>query len=408
MIAFEIAEKYGVEHLHLPRLIWRPVVLFLVVGVLVACTSTVEPETDAIMPTATTGSAAVTTDTPGRADGQLPLATLVVQQGPPVAGTLLGYALTNGEEYGTSGDAHLQGVELAAAQFPAGERVAIHVSSPAITAFRARIIDTHPLGGRAIHSLKGEGELAGDTAVFTLTQPGYTNGQFLRIRLDVAGPVPGYIEYVWQLIPGDDSAPIATVPVAGASSPPACEIPAALPPPTATPQDAPTVDPFWEEILRTTSPETLASQADLIILGTVDGPPVSTKSWVLSDGIVAPLGIVTDTPIQVECMLKGSLAADMVTVRTEGGCIGEDCMFVSHGAQLAPSQRVVLFLWHAGVEYITLLAENGRYEVESGPDIYTIIAEDGMYVVSGDKATATPRHSYSLAELLTRITKDQP
>ena len=56
----------------------------------------------------------------------------------------------------------------------------------------------------------------------------------------------------------------------------------------------------------------------------------------------------------------------MVLVRSEGGCVGEECLFVSEGGPPRVDQRAILFLVNHGPDYATVLGASGQYEIRAG------------------------------------------
>ena len=256
-------------------------------------------------------------------DVQLPPIWLIIQ-GEAIHGTLQSSHLSNGQEFESDIDALLQAGELATATFPADEQIVI-VGAKSITGIQVKIVNDVPLGFDA-QSLRVEGKMEGDTAVFTLDPFGHTSDQFLRVSMDFKqGETLGNVTYTWQLIPATGSAPFTPTPVSFTGHPPPCDI---LPDPALTPPLLPTVPP---DLIYVRSPEDMTRDADLIILGTVVGPSIGhfdppfgnseTGAW-----------IVTDTAVQVECVQKGASSDGTIMVRTEGGCVGETCVDVSHGA----------------------------------------------------------------------------
>ena len=86
-------------------------------------------------------------------------------------------------------------------------------------------------------------------------------------------------------------------------------------------------------------------------------------------------------------------------VRTDGGCIGEECAFVSHGAQIQLGQRAIMFLLHKGLDYVTVRKPGGVYEAQAEYEYYTF----GDYLdVAGDRVVSD-YYDLSVAELLSII-----
>jgi len=323
-------------------------------------------------------------------DAQLPPIWLI-SQGKAINGTLLRFNLTDGQEFGTHGDAHLQGIEFATATFLADEKVVI-VGTKSITGIQVKIVNDAPLGSNA-RSLRAEGKTDGDAVVFTLEPLGYTSNQFLRVSMDFKeGDALGNVTYIWQLIPATASASFSPTPVSLTGTLPPCDI---LPEPASTPPVLPTVHP---DLIYVRSPEVMTREANLIILGTVVGPSIGhfdppfgnweTGAWV-----------VTDTAVQVECVLKGATPEATVIVRTDGGCIGEECAFSSHSAQIQLGQRAIMFLLQKGFDYVTVLNSDGVYEVQADYEYYTF----GDYLdVAGDRIVSD-YYNLSVAELLAII-----
>jgi len=311
----------------------------------------------------------------------------LILQGQAIPGTPQAFSLSTGKNIDNN-----QEVELKTASFPAGEPIAI-VTPALVRVFQAKLVDEIPVYGPTVRSLKAEGKSDGDVSVFMLEQYGYSEGQFLEVRLEFGGLVPGHADYAWQLVPTSGSALITPTPITPANAPPPCVRPTAAPNPTATPSNLPTPDWF--------QPERAAQLAQLVILGKAVGTAASTKAW-------APFSeIVTDTPVQVECWLKGTPPGETLIVRTAGGCIpGETCLMMSHVASITVGDRVVLFLRHEGPEYKTEL-QAGAYEIQTGPDYYFVRGEDDVYVVIGDTAYSG-HYQYSLAELMARIDSAGP
>jgi len=323
-------------------------------------------------------------------DVQLPPIWLIIQ-GKATKGTLQSFHLANGQNFSSDVDALLQAGELATATFGADEQVVI-VGTKSITGIQVKIVNEAPRGFNT-RSLRVDGKTEGDTAVFTLEPSGYTSDQFLRVSMDFKeGEISGNVTYTWQLIPATGSASFTPTPVSSTGPPPPCDI---LPDPALTPPLLPTVPP---DLIYVRSPEDMTRDADLIILGTVVGPPVGhfdppfgnweTGAWV-----------VTDTAVQVECVLKGVSTEATIMVRTDGGCIGEECAFVSHGAQIQLGQRAIMFLLHKGLDYVTVRKPGGVYEVQSDYEYYTF----GDYLdVAGDRVVSD-YYDLSVAELLAII-----
>lgn len=147
-----------------------------------------------------------------------------------------------------------------------------------------------------------------------------------------------------------------------------------------------------------TGPEALVERADLIVLGTVIGPQVSAFS---DPEAPAPekdaadyRTIYTETPVQIERLLKGDPREGLVRVRTIGGRVGDSAMAVSHEPQLRVGQHMVLFLKHADTETYTILGEVGAFE---------ILDEDAFAGLLVDPPHIGYRMWLPLEELLTRI-----
>ena len=322
-------------------------------------------------------------------DVQLPPIWLIIQ-GEAIHGTLQSSHLSNGQEFRSDVDSLLQAGELATATFPADEQIVI-VGAKSITGIQVKIVNDVPLGFDA-QSLRVKGKMEGDTAVFTLDPFGYARDQFLRVSLDFnEGGIVGNVTYTWQLIPEAGSASFTPTPVSFTGTLPPCDI---LHAPALTPPILPTVHP--DLIYR--SPEEMTRDADLIILGSVVGPSIShfdppfgsweTGAWV-----------VTDTAVQVECVLKGATPEATIMVRTDGGCIGDACAFSSHGAQIQLGQRAIMFLLHKGLDYVTVRKPGGVYEVQADYEYYTF----GDYLdVAGDRIVSD-YYNLSIAELLAII-----
>ena len=86
-------------------------------------------------------------------------------------------------------------------------------------------------------------------------------------------------------------------------------------------------------------------------------------------------------------------------VRTEGGCVGEECVQVSHGAQIQLGQQAIMFLMQKGPDYVTVLKPDGIYEVQADYEYYTF----GDYLdVAGDRIVSD-YYNLSVAELLAII-----
>lgn len=292
---------------------------------------------------------------------------------------------------------YLEKVELAPVSLVAGEPVIV-VAPTSVTAFRVRLVPAPLAAGGP--SLKATGQTEGDAAIFNLESTDLANGRFLRVCLDFESPVVGTVEYFWQLAESASGGPVVPTSVLPADAPPVCTSPSPVPELTTATALLPLPFRDGTGIL---PPEILASSADLVILGTVAGPAAGLEvPW--GGGEPGNLTIVTDTPVQVECVLKSAPTAATVTVRVEGGCAergtGEpDCVMISHIRPLEIGQRLILFLQHEGPDYVTMHREKGTYEIQVGPDYY---ARSGEFVVVGDRA----RNGFdelSLAELVARI-----
>jgi hypothetical protein len=96
----------------------------------------------------------------------------------------------------------------------------------------------------------------------------------------------------------------------------------------------------------------------------VRGEVISQKSdWTLGEQL-----IYTDVTIRVEESLKGGLqAGQKVTIRVEGGVVGEIRLWVEHQPRFHDEEKVLLFLREA---------PDGAYEVQS--------VEQGKYTVFGE------------------------
>ena len=328
-------------------------------------------------------------------DVQLPPIWLIIQ-GRAISGTLQSSHLSNGQELRSDVDALLQAGELATATFPADAQIVI-VGTKSITGIQVKIVNDGPYGSDA-RSLKAEGKTEGNAAVFRLAQSGYTSGQFLSVSITFKeGEASGNVEYIWRLIPTDASAPL-TPTLASSTGTLSCEPLSPAPTPAVSLASIPNapLDLSLEDTVRL---------ADLIILGAVVGPAVG--HWDTPSGNREPgaYRIVTDTPVQVECSLKGAPPETMVIVRTEGGCVGEECVSVSHGAQLHVGQRAILFLTRNAPEYATVLVEGGQYEIRGGQEYYNVIGEGSLYEIAGDEAVA-PWYRLPLAELIWLIQRN--
>ncbi len=308
--------------------------------------------------------------------------------GQAILGTPIRYALSTGEAAGDEGPADLlQGLEPAAVRFSAGAPITI-LGPLSINELRARIVADPPLHGQTLQYLRGEGKVDRDLAVFSLETRGFQDGQYLRIQIAFAQQVSGNADYAWRLAPGDQRAPISDggIPADGVSQP--CALPAVeiIPEPTAASQEYD----WW-------GPEAAAAGADLIIVGQVVGPPSGQISPFSSSGM-----IFTDTPVQVECSLKASAPSETILVRTEGGCVGETCMAVTHVGQIVVGERVILFLQYAGPESAVVRSVDGGFLTREGPDYYWLVGEDEVYTIAGHHATSG-HFQFALDELIARI-----
>ena len=145
--------------------------------------------------------------------------------------------------------------------------------------------------------------------------------------------------------------------------------------------------PAFEEFLKRTNPEELATQATVVILGMTGQqtsgtlPPGSPLAPPEPAG-EPPSGALpyTETAIAVERTLKGPAPGASLRVRTLGG----PGYATTHTPQLRPGQHVVLFLT----------------QVE--PTYYIVLGEDGVYEIMGAEAIG-PRHRYPIGELLARV-----
>jgi hypothetical protein len=134
-------------------------------------------------------------------------------------------------------------------------------------------------------------------------------------------------------------------------------------------------------LVRDITPQQLAREADTIVLGTIHGP--TSSQWSTQNGELPPgidlenqplpagLFIFTDTPVQVERVLKGREIAPTIYVRTRGGSVGEFSYIAEDDPQLIVDQKVLLFLSSTSVEtkldaehYIVIEAFQGKFKVE--------------------------------------------
>jgi hypothetical protein len=142
----------------------------------------------------------------------------------------------------------------------------------------------------------------------------------------------------------------------------------------------------------------MTREADLIILGTVIGPSIGHFDQPFGSLETGAL-IVTDTVVQVECVLKGASPENAIHVRTDGGCVGGECMEVSHGAQIQLGQRAIMFLMQKGPDYVTVRKSDGVYEVQAEYGYYSF----GDYLeIAGDRIVLD-FYNLSVAELLAII-----
>jgi hypothetical protein len=157
-----------------------------------------------------------------------------------------------------------------------------------------------------------------------------------------------------------------------------------------------------DSLLRDMTLEEVAKEADLIILGTVTGPPKSrwnTPSGALPAGVPLaelPIGtyIFTDTPVKVNRYLKGNRTDSTVLVRTRGGTLGPDTTGAEDEGHLKVGQPVVLFLKSQDVE-----------TGDIGPEHYIIIeGYQGLYDIVGNRAVSKFKE-LPLTDLLTRVSR---
>lgn len=323
-------------------------------------------------------------------DAQLPPLWLIIQ-GKAIGGTLQGSHLSDGRVIESDVDMLLQTGELAAAAVRADEPIVL-IGTNSITGIQAKIVNDAPRGSDA-QSLSVDGKMEGETAVFTFELLGYSDNQFLRVTLHFTeGSISGIATYVWHLIPTTGNASSSPTPVSSVGSLSPCDV---LPAPASTPPVLPTPHP---DLIYLRSPEEMTREADLIILGTVSDPSISHFDPPFGNSKTGAL-IVTDTAVQVECVLKGVSPDATIMVRTEGGCVGEECMEVSHGAQIQLGQRAIMFLQRKGFDYVTLLNSDGVYEVQAEYMYYTF----GDYLdLAGDRIVSD-YYNLSVAELLATI-----
>jgi len=324
-------------------------------------------------------------------DTQLPPIWLIIRD-QAIHGTLQSFHLSNGQVFESDVDALLQAGELATVTFSANEQVVI-IGTKSITGIQVKIVNDAPRGFDT-RSLRADGKAEGDTVVFTLEPFGYTSNQFLRVSMDFKeGDTLGNVTYTWQLIPTTGSASFTPTLDSFTGALPPCDI---LPDPAPTPPVLPTVPP--DLIYR--SPEEMTREADLIILGTVVDPSIGHFDPPLgSSEIWDSPEIVTDTAVQVECVLKGASAETRIMVRTDGGCVGEECMVVSHGAQIQLGQRAIMFLVHKGFDYVTARKPGGVYEVQADYEYYAF----GDYLDIAGNRIVSDYYDLSVAELLSII-----
>jgi len=322
-------------------------------------------------------------------DAQLPPIWLIIQD-KAIHGTLQSFHLSNGQELNSDVDALLQAGELATAAFLADEQVII-VGTKSITGIQVKIVNDVPRGFDT-RSLRADGKTEGDTVVFTLEPTGYTSNQFLRVSMDFKeGDALGNVTYTWQLIPATESASFTPTLDSFTGALPPCDV---LPDPAPAPPVLPTVHPD----LMIRSPEEMTRDADLIILGAVVGPSIGHFDPPFGNLETGAL-IVTDTAVQVECVLKGASLESTIQVRTRGGCVGESCVGESHAAQIQLGQRAIMFLLHKGFDYVTALKPGGIYEVQADYEYYTF----GDYLdIAGDRIVSD-YYDLSVAELLAII-----
>ena len=120
---------------------------------------------------------------------------------------------------------------------------------------------------------------------------------------------------------------------------------------------APTSD---ATVLRDLSLADLTRQADAIVIGTVgEGRSLRERG---SDQIW------TDTAISVEAVVKGKDTPSRLTLRQQGGQIGDEAMRVDGNARLVKGQRALLFLKVQKGLYFTVGMELGKFDITSGAD----------------------------------------
>ncbi len=103
----------------------------------------------------------------------------------------------------------------------------------------------------------------------------------------------------------------------------------------------------------------LTARADVIVVGTIGEAtalrlPGADQIW-------------TDTALSVDQIVKGKVAPKL-TIRQQGGRIGDSAMVVAGNAALPAGRRVVLFLKRQGDRFYTVGMELGAFEIYTGHD----------------------------------------
>ena len=129
---------------------------------------------------------------------------------------------------------------------------------------------------------------------------------------------------------------------------------------------------------------------------------------------VTPRSIVTESRIEVEEVLKGAgQAGDPILVRHPGGRVEGLGLQVEGMPELAPGERVLLFLIPTpdGSGFRTLGLYQGAYIIESRAGVEMAVQKPGggaeMVPVQGSGAGRLP-HAAPLAELLAAIRAELP
>jgi hypothetical protein len=166
--------------------------------------------------------------------------------------------------------------------------------------------------------------------------------------------------------------------------------------------------PLWAVIMIPQSVESLTTQAQAIVQGTV-----VSRSCQRDDAG----RIYTSIEFAVAEVWKGAVATNRITLVHGGGVLGEEKAVVSGQVDYPVGEEAVVFLvWNPCGQGVTLGLCQGKFKITKDPTTGERLADNGMVArtvpstnVPARTLTApTSRAAWSLADLKQRVREAQP